>query len=159
MMTVQHTAITMQHTATHCNTLLSTSDTWRGYASEKRIMSVRSTKTAKIIQRMLHHCVAVVIGTLQHTATRCNTALYCSTLSPRRSSSTFYTATHCNTLQHTATHCNTLQYTATHCSKPQNTATPCNTLQHPATHCNTPQHTATHCNTLQHTATHCNTLQ
>jgi len=34
------------------------------------------------------------------------------------------------------------------------TATHCNTLQHTATHCNALQHTATHCNTLQHTAIH-----
>ena len=66
----------------------------------------------------------------------------------------YYTATHCNTLQHTATqetdvccvcvviHCNTLQHTAT-----QETAVCCVCV---VIHCNTLQHTATHCNTLQH---------
>ena len=33
------------------------------------------------------------------------------------------TATHCNTLQHAATNCNTLQNTATHCNTRQHTAT------------------------------------
>ena len=77
----------------------------------------------------------------------------------RESSSSGYTATHCNTLPHTATHCNTLQHTATHCNTLQHTATHCTTLQHTATHCNTLYHTATHCITLQHTATYCNTLE
>ena len=46
-------------------------------------------------------------GTLQHTATHCNTPLH--------------TATHCNTSQHTAKHRNTLQHTATHCKTLQQT--------------------------------------
>ena len=109
--------------------------------------------------RLNTSCVSrVLLCTLQHTPTHCNTlqhtATHCNTLQHStqhvlcQSSAALYTATHCNTLQHTATHCNTLQHTAAHCS----------TLQHTATHCNTLQHTATHCNTLQHTATHCNTL-
>ena len=96
----------------------------------------------------------------------------------------YYTATHCNTLQHTATHCNTLQHNATHCNTMQhaatqnvylpvvaanqaihrNSATHCNTLQHTPTYCNTLQHTSTllqrdehHTENLQHTATHCST--
>jgi len=46
-------------------------------------------------------------GTLQHTASHCNTP--------------HHTATRCNTLQHTATHCNTLRYTATHYNTLQQT--------------------------------------
>ena len=71
---------------------------------------------------------------------------------------TYYTATHCNTLQHAATHCNALQHThcTTRCIGCQNCAhVP---LQHTATRCNTLQQAATRCNTLQHTAARCNTL-
>jgi len=122
-LTLQHTATpcnTLQHTVTHCNTL----------------------------QHTATHC-----NTLQHTAAHCNllqcTTMHCNTLQ--------HTATHCNTLQHTATHCNTAtQATACgqecHCWRLPVT-THCKTLQHTAIHCNL------RCNTLYHTATHCNTLQ
>ena len=134
-------------------------------------------------------CADILIPSLQHTATHCNTLQH--------------TATHCNTLQHIATHCNSLgrytctdwwcqslcrattrlmcflmyvsppnsrhkrcfvllsslQHIASHYNTLQHTATHCDTLQHSATLCNTLQHTATHCNTPQHTATHRNTLQ
>ena len=59
-----------------------------------------------------------------------------------------HTATCCNTLQHAATRCNTLQHDATRCNTLQHVATRCNTLQHAATRCNTLQHDATRCNTL-----------
>jgi len=81
----------------------------------------------------------------------------------RSVAATYYTATHCNTLQHTATHCHTLPHTATHC----------HALLHTATHCTTPHHTAisrdaiaasilpdfpiTFSLPLQHTATYCKT--
>ena len=71
----------------------------------------------------------------------------------------WYTATHCNILQHTATHYNTLQHTATHCNTLQHTFVRV-TYFHPwkyMRHIMNLWHTATHCNTLQHTATHCNT--
>jgi len=158
---------TLQHTATHCNTLPYTATLTHSHSAAS-------------------HC-----DTLQHTATHYNTLQHSHTCTlPHR------TVTHYNTLQHSthshfATHRNTLQHTATHCSTLQHIATHCNTLQHTATHCNTLQHsnvgpqddgiafvsppfsalrlhiliteckthTATHCNTLQHTATHCNTLR
>jgi len=50
--------------------------------------------------------VAVRCSALQCVTVRCNAACRCL-------AKMFYTATHCNTLQHTATHCNTLQHTAT----------------------------------------------
>jgi len=82
----------------------------------------------------------VLIVTLQHTATHCNTLLAVIVLRCDR----LDILTHCNTLQHTATH--SCSHTATHC----------NTLRHTATHsCNALM--LTHCNTLQHTAT--NSLQ
>ena len=81
---------TLQHTATHCNTL----------------HSLQHTAThCNTLQHTATHCIS-----LQHTATifhalQHNDATHCSTLQ--------HTATHCNTLQHTATRCNTLQHTAT----------------------------------------------
>jgi len=98
------------------------------------------------------------MGTLQYTATHCNT-IYRSLVVASRTQSTnerTLPATHCNTLQHTATHYITIHeilvmaYTY---KEPEGEHTHCNTLQHTATHYNTLQHTATHCNTLQHTAT------
>jgi len=77
--------MTLQHTATHCNTRNGPS-------------TLCNTRCSPVIwhcntlQRTSTHC-----NTLQHTATHCNTLQR--------------TATHCNTLQRTATHCNTLQHT------------------------------------------------
>jgi hypothetical protein len=77
---------TLQHTATHCNTLQERERQQRG----------------ALLQHTATHC-----STLQHTARerasakRCFVATHCNTLQ--------HTATHCSTLQHTATHCNTLQ--------------------------------------------------
>ena len=66
--------ITLQHTATHCNTLQHTAT------------------HCSILQHTATHC-----STLQHTAAHCNTlqhtAAHCNTLQ--------HTAAHCNTLQHT----------------------------------------------------------
>jgi len=108
--------MTLQHTATHCDTL-------------QYPATLCST-----LQHTATHC-----NTLQHTATHCNTlqhpAALCNTLQ--------HSATLCNTLQHPATLCNTLQHSATPYNTLQHTATHCNTLQHSATHCNTLQHAAT----------------
>jgi len=70
-----------------------------------------------------------------------------------------HTATHCNTPQHTATHSSILQHAKTHCNTLQDTAPCCNTLQYTTKNYNTLHHAATHCTTLQHIATYCNTLQ
>ena len=80
-----------------------------------RLSGVRPKPFAKD-QWKLRLSLIFITGTLQHTATHCNTPQH--------------TATHCNTPQHTAIHCNTLQHTATHCNTLQHTATHCNTLQH-----------------------------
>ena len=90
---MQHIAThcnTLQHTATHCNTLQYT---------------------------------ATPCNTLQHLTRHCNTLSYTTThvILCLKICWEFYTETwvascsHCNTLQHTATHCNTLQHIATHC--------------------------------------------
>jgi len=169
---------TLQHTATHCNTLQ--------LAFEKRPAmpsdcppGTRSHCNA--LQRAATRCDA-----LQHTATNCNLplksdlrcprivrlytfAVCCSVLHVQR----MFTCKH--SLQHNVMHCQTLQHTATNWNSQQHAfeqqpAIPldcrCNTLLRAATQCNTlsdtpthriaSQHTAPHCNTLQHTATHSN---
>jgi hypothetical protein len=89
----------------------------------------------------------------------------------RSVAATYYTATHCNTLQHTATHCHTLPHTATHCytlphTAPHRTTLPfraapllppsCRISPLPSVcRCNTPPHTAKHSHTLHHTIPHC----
>jgi len=137
---------TLQHTATHCNTLHVTD-----------AGGVRARTKLPALQHL--HC-----STLQHSATHCNTlqqsAIHCNILQ--------HSATHCNTLQHIATHCNAV--TAAHCHCLQhnannNTATHCTPFLvctqmqgeclHNATRCNTLH---TRCNALQHNATRCNTL-
>jgi len=166
------TFATLQHTATHCNTL-------------QHVCHIATHCNTML----LPHCNTLqhtILATLQHTDTHyvCHTATHCNTLrlpscnmlqhyichAATHSYTLFFP--HCNMLQHTATpvtnlpHCNilrhtafaTLQHTATHyiC----HTASHCNTLR--SAHCNTLQHTtfltlqhiATHCSTLQHTATH-----
>jgi len=89
-----------------------------------------------------------------------------SRMRPSISSSSSFTATHCNTCMEyheshlTATHCKTLQHTAT--DMPiyfGQLIIHCNTLQHMNRifweSGTTLQHTAAHCNALQRTATHC----
>jgi len=118
---------TLQHTTTHCHTLLYTATHYN----------------------TLQH-TATYYHTLPHTAIHCNTLQHTAThyhILP-------HTATHCYTLQHTTTHCHTLPHTTTHCHTLLYTATHYNTLQHTATYYHALPHTAIHCNTLQHTATH-----
>ena len=141
---------TLQHTATHCNTLQHECHT-------KKCLP-------RVIMRLVMREMTQETHCLVYLVLQCGRQ--CNTL--------HYTATHCNTLQHTATHCNTLQHTATHCNTLQHTATSCNTLQHTATHCNTRDERddltktlcgvsfvlrcGVYCNTLQHTLQHTVTL-
>jgi len=92
--------VTLQHTATHCNTL-------------QHIATHCNT-----LQHIATHC-----NTLQHTATHCNTlqhtarkrnALGWNKDRPQIWGAHAHWLWHRNTLQHTATHCNTLQDSATH---------------------------------------------
>jgi len=118
-----------------------------------------SKKERRLVNQSPIAYTAVCCRVLFFTATHCNTLQH-----------TVDTVTHCNVLQHTASHCNTLQHTAIHCSthlpnperqksyEPTPTCVYCNTLRHIATHRNTLQHAATHYDTLQHTTTHCSTL-
>jgi len=94
--------LTLQHTATHCNTLQHTAP------------------NCNALQYTTTYCNTYLRVT--GLWIRAASATHCFTL--------LHTATCCNLLQHTATHCNTLQHTATHCNTLQHTATHCNTLQH-----------------------------
>ena len=88
MNSMKYLTYTLQHTATHCNTLHHTAPRRNNEFNE-----ISDVHTAT-------HC-----NTLQHTATHCTTLQQWIQWNIWR--------THCNTLQHTATHCNTLQLTAT----------------------------------------------
>ena len=139
---------TMQHTATHCDTVF------------HRDPSQKSALYTMCYMKVPYRCL--LRNFVSHNPWSTNDAVtHCNILQN--------TSTHCNTLQNTNTVLHTvsvttaklpltLQRTATHCNTLQNIATHCKTLQHTATHCSTLQHIATHRNTMQHTATHCNTL-
>ena len=126
----------MQHNTTHCNIL-----------QLSLCCYCRLRAGPWIVQHTATYCNT-------HSATYCNThgnthcnphMLLLSTLQ--------HTATHCNTLQHTATH-NTLQHTSfatVACGQGLGWR---NTLQRTATHNNTLQLTATLCNAVHYTATH-----
>ena len=85
---------TLQHTATHCNTLQPT--------ATHTLAQWDTCQTRLMTKSHSTHC-----NTLQHTATHCNTLQH--TLLPNEThvkqdwwqSHTQPTATHCNTLQHT----------------------------------------------------------
>jgi len=124
----QHTfpSLSLQHTATHCNTLQHTATHCN--ALQNLFNTLFQVSRYNTPQRTATHC-----NTLQHTATHCKIF-----------STHFFKSlatTHRNALQHTATHCNALQILF-------------NTLLQISRY-NTLQHTASHCNTLQHTATLC----
>ena len=112
--TLQHTAThcnTLQHTATHCSITLQHAAThYHVCASGMRYWYLfNSTAT---------HCSTTL---RQRTATHCNTLQYTLQRVCLRHAClvhilSSHTATHCNTLQHTATHCNTLQSSYFHVS-------------------------------------------
>ena len=107
-------AHTLQHTATHCNSL--------------QLTATNACQTGKSHVHTHHN-------TPQHTATQYNT------LQITHAKPDIHTCTH---LQHTATHCNSLQLTATHCNSLQliHAKPECHMCTHTATHRSTPQHTA-----------------
>ena len=131
--------ISLQHTATHCNSLQHTCNTHAHQTCEKpqypKPMEISTTRS---------QLAATRCNTLPHPSTHCNTLQHtCNTPEHQKCEKPQYplpieipttrsqlAATHCNSLQHTATHCNTLQHTATHlqhsntpehqkCEKPQ----------------------------------------
>jgi len=142
---------TLQHAATHCNTLPNT--------TENATAGIQATDEITISQ-----CVAVCCSMLQSVAVRGRTLPYffCRVLQCVAARS----RSHSNMLQNTATSCRKLQDTTGHCNMLHYDATCCSTLQHVATHSPSSKKDlkATCYNTLhlQHTAAHynhCNTLQ
>jgi len=106
--------VTLQLTATHCNSLQLTAT----HCSALQLTATHCSALQFCFFPRSHtatHC-----NSLQLTAAHCNSLRFCSFL-PRS-----YTVTHCNSLQRTATHCNALQRTATHCYALPRTATHCN---------------------------------
>ena len=94
---------TLQHTATHCNTL-------------------QHAETASWLANTHCHTLqhtAMHFNTQQRTATHCNalqhTASYCNTQKPQVHSRA-HAATQWKMLERAATYCNTLQHTTTHCN-------------------------------------------
>jgi len=159
------TAHTLQHTATHCNTLQRT--------ATHRLQHFATYSTPLLLP--LHrdakqhtHC-----HTMQHTEThRKYTATHCSlpvstllSILPsaveafEHIESIFTNAIHCNTRQHIATRCNTLQHAATHYNtRVSAVLSILPTAVEVFERIKSVSYTATHCNTLQHAATRCNTL-
>jgi len=91
VLTLQHTAThcnTLQHTATHCNTLQHTAT----HCNTRVVADSRGVPALRVASDGI--CSAVT-QQLSH----CNTATHCNRLQQ--------TATDCTTLKHTATHCNT----------------------------------------------------
>ena len=131
---------TLQHTATHCNTLQFHSlpaqhTATTTHYNNRVLMHIWFEQSQMMTKHICLIYVATHCNILQHDATRCNT------------------------LQHAATRCYTLLHATTHCQTLPNTATYCIIMQHNAIHGPYLQHIATHCNTLQHTATYYSTLQ
>jgi len=73
--TLQHTATTLQHTATHCNTLQHTATHCNALQRAGSLMLVRTLGRFVTYCNTLQH-PATSCNTLQHTATHCNTQDY-----------------------------------------------------------------------------------
>jgi len=65
----QHTATTLQHTATHCNTLQHIPT----YCNALQAMSVSARSYTASLPPTYRYCTALHCQTLQHSATLCNT--------------------------------------------------------------------------------------
>jgi len=102
--------VTLQHTATHCNTLQHTTLMWHD-----------SRVNAALPQ--------------YYTATHCNTLQYTTLMwHDSRVNAALPQILHCNTLQHTTLMCDMTHLSMQHCHK-YYTATHCNTLQHTTLMC------------------------
>ena len=152
----------LQHTATHCHTLLHTETHCNNADLPLQLEIIKEVQHAATHYHMLQQHTLVSAARDHQQGTMCSSS--------------------CNTLPHTATHCKTLQRTATCCNnthllvqiviikeaaKAAFTAfgvelrgvalARCNTPPRIATHGNTPQNilirSVAHCHTLPHTAT------
>jgi len=97
---------TLQHTATHCNTL----------HTATHCNALQHTTTHCNTLQHIRHYTAIYGNTLQHIAIHRNILQH--------------TAKHCNALQRTLIRGSTQQHTAIHCKILQHIAARCNTLQH-----------------------------
>jgi len=180
--TLKHCNVTLQHTATHCNTLtivhrtatdcnrLQHASTHCAVCHKPR----RSSKPERMLTQefeaheifnkiILSNCVVHQLQ--RETLCRRLQCLHTSTHTCVR----MYTCTYVQVHTRTHTHMTRgLRVCSTECGlvliKIENTPWHnCRCigllLQQIAAHCNTLQHVATRCNTLQHVATRCNTLQ
>ena len=142
---------TLQHTATHCNTVPNT-------VTQCNIPTPDCRNGCIVDYGPLPQYTATYCHTLQHTAKHCGTLQQTATHNSQRGS--VHRRGYKVLRQHTATHCNTLQHAATHCNSNEGVSTgealdfrngyivgygplP----QHAAT-LPVPQHTTPHCNTL-----------
>jgi len=144
-------SVTMQHTATHCNTLQHTAT---------HCNALQHTAThCNALQRTATHC-----NTLQHSATHsvthCNSRVYTWSLIWCVAASIQYAYTFINASPFKNVYI--LQgYPYTHFMNINtfervNMGAICtHSLQHTTTYCNILQHTATHCNALLHRGTIC----
>jgi len=144
---------TLQHTATHCDTLRQHTATPSTHCNTLRQHTATTCCHTPLATKLYHepmmpkHC-----NTLQHNATQCNTlqqhtaTIYYHTPLATKLYDESMMPQHCNTMQHTATtHCNNiLQHTFSDKTIPR--AHDDKTLQQTAKHCNnTPQqYTTTH---------------
>ena len=144
----------LQHTATHCNTLVPNERRVRltaaHYNALKGIATQYNAQTPfeRRAQRTASHC-----STPQRTGLHCSTHTHTHVAHTHISHAEIFRAegaAHCN-----ATQRNTIQRTATNCNTPLHTATHCNTHTHLSSErSGALEQNTTHCNTLQHTATH-----
>ena len=95
---LQRVALSMQHTAAHCNTAPMLRIMCQVCCNILQCVTICCSVLQCVTINMLQ-CVAVQHNTLQHTATHYTTL--------------HHTAPHCTTLQPTAAHCNILRHTAT----------------------------------------------
>jgi len=123
--------ITVQHTATHCNTLQHTATQlknarvttmWKGYYAA----SDTQHWIDELVCCSVLYCVAVCCSVCEYSNKPLQTRN-----NGRTSGYNFskVTATHCNTLQNAAAH-HLVQPLKSHCNPQQQTATHCNALRH-----------------------------
>jgi len=146
---ILHHAVTLCHTVSHCNTLQQHTTIRR---NTLHCIATHCITLQSVLQRTVPHCK------LHHTTVHCSSVLLQHTT--MHCSCTHSFATHYDTLHLHPFISSTLQHTATHCDTLQHTALAPILLQHTTTHCNCTHFDQSHCNNCTHSsATHCKTLQ
>ena len=118
---------TLQHTATHYNTLPCSSlslHQWHALCSACHLAQHCNTLQHTTTHRTTPHHTDVLFSLLLSAASASPCSTSCATqVLVRENIKLQRAATHCSTLQHTAAHCSTLQHTTTHCNTLRHTAT------------------------------------